>query len=100
MIALIAFLTYAAAFSIGIAAWRTNRRFGHWHHTLYFLSCVTAIAAMVYHQLWVLVCPLPILAMMPFTRKGSAAHRMAGMIGMAVWLVVAAIGIVHYRILF
>ena len=95
MIAAIAMLTYAATMSLGIAAWRTGRRYGHWHHIMYFLSCATAIGALAYHQHWILVCPLPILAGMPFTQKGSTTHRRLGMLGMAVWVVVGVVVIVR-----
>lgn len=85
MIVGLAALVYCLTASVGITAWLQGRRFGRWHHILYFFSVVSNLAAVVVDGIGFVLAPLIILGLMPFTRGGSTVHRSLGYAGLIIW---------------
>ncbi len=85
MIVYVAAVVYCATASLGIVAWIKGRRFGRWHHIFYFGCVVSNVAAVVADGMGIVLAPLLILALMPFTRGGSDVHRRLGYAGLITW---------------
>ena len=84
----IAAMIYAITLSLGVTAMITKRRFGRWHHILFFLSVAGTLVALITEQQPLIAVPAIVLAAMPFTRAGSSWHAVIGTIGLAAWIVV------------
>ena len=88
MIDLAAAFTYAVTASLGITAFYTKRRFGRWHHALFFLTVVANLIAVAEGPSWELLAPFLVLVAMPFTKGGTKNHIRLGYAGFIVWGVV------------
>lgn len=86
MLPLLAATVYTITMCVGILAHTTTIRFGRVHHILFFLCCVTTIAALLFPLNWKCTLPAIILFCMPFTKKGSTWHILLASIGFLFWL--------------
>ena len=79
---------YLLNFAIGVAAQFTKLRFGVWHHILYGLVFITAIAAALFAFHPGLLLTLAALAAFPKARPRTLIHPVLAVIGLLGYVLV------------
>ena len=86
MIVAIAVGIHVATASLGLAASVRHRRFGRWHHVMFFLCCLSWIGAVVDDPSARTIVPGVVLAVMPFVPARRLLHRLLGTAVVLSWL--------------
>lgn len=86
LILVVAFALYLLNFAVGAAAQLRLGHFGVWHHLLYFMVFVSAVAALVFTREWWLLLTVACLAAFPKARPRTPIHPTLGVVGLVGYL--------------
>jgi hypothetical protein len=82
----IATVVYCGTTLLGVIAFTRGVHFGKLHHVFFAACCCSCLLCVLNAPSPLLVLQLLILALLPFTRGGSQAHRTLALVGLATWI--------------